>query len=261
MRGSINPGLLGGAPPATTTTKLFNFRSTLAGNGGTTVDGAGQTPVLASTPAYSGAQGFGYDGGNGPGATADDAGYTDPRIAGAHNWTNISSIFRSDLANGNYKLDLAEGFDFGGFHQSLAIWDGYCGLTAQANTAAAMLGQWASGEAGILLTNGAAYRISGNRLYKAQTAGTCGAVAPTHTSGTVSDGGVDWLYVKTAIFALDVSPANHFVDGAGNSWDKTLWTANHALSAAFAVSQGFVSITKLVAANYGRVRHIGLIGQ
>jgi hypothetical protein len=249
--------MVSGAAVPTTTTRLFNFRSTLAH----IADGAGQIPILASTPAYSAGQGYGYDGGNGPGATADDAGYTDPRIAGAHNWTGIACIFRSDQPSGNYKLALAEGFDFDAFHQSLAIWDGYCGLSAQANTGLGMLGQWAAGETSISLSNGASYRINGANLYKAATAGTCGAVPPTHTSGTVSDGGVDWLFVKTALLTLDVNPVNHFVDGAGGSWTPANWPANNALSAAFAVTQSFVSITKKVTSNYGRLRHIGLIGQ
>jgi hypothetical protein len=36
------------------------------------------------------------------------------------------------------------------------------------------------------------------RLYQATSAGTTGAVAPSHTVGTVSDGGVDWLCVGEA---------------------------------------------------------------
>lgn len=36
-----------------------------------------------------------------------------------------------------------------------------------------------------------------NKLYLAATTGTSGATAPTHTSGTVSDGGVDWEYIST----------------------------------------------------------------
>lgn len=36
-----------------------------------------------------------------------------------------------------------------------------------------------------------------NKLYLAATTGTSGATAPTHTSGTVSDGGVNWLYIST----------------------------------------------------------------
>lgn len=39
-------------------------------------------------------------------------------------------------------------------------------------------------------------RYYGANVYKAVTAGTTGAIPPTHTSGTVSDGGVDWAYYR-----------------------------------------------------------------
>jgi hypothetical protein len=42
------------------------------------------------------------------------------------------------------------------------------------------------------------YIIWGNRMYVAASTGTSGATAPVHTSGTVSDGGVSWTYVKAA---------------------------------------------------------------
>lgn len=38
--------------------------------------------------------------------------------------------------------------------------------------------------------------INANRRYIAMSSGTTGSTAPTHTSGTVSDGGVDWLYIE-----------------------------------------------------------------
>lgn len=40
------------------------------------------------------------------------------------------------------------------------------------------------------------YRINGLNIYKAASAGTTGATAPTHTTGDVSDGGVTWTYVN-----------------------------------------------------------------
>jgi hypothetical protein len=43
----------------------------------------------------------------------------------------------------------------------------------------------------------ATYVTNGNNLYLIAAAGTSGATAPVHTSGTVSDGGVSWTYVFT----------------------------------------------------------------
>jgi hypothetical protein len=246
------------SPAPSPTSYNFNFRSTA----GYVTDPVGDIAIVAATALYSGGQGYGYDGGIGASVTEDTNnttyGASAPRLAGAHNWTGVDQIFRADVANGSYKLRLAEGFDFGAFHQSLAIWDGYCGLGAQANTGAGLLAEWASGQTGITTST---YRVYGANLYKAFSTGTTGATPPTHTTGTVTDGAVSWTFVKTALLTLDVTPANHFVDGAGNSWDKAAWTANNVQSAAFTVTQGFVSITKKVNTNYGRVRHIGLIGQ
>ncbi len=39
-------------------------------------------------------------------------------------------------------------------------------------------------------------RLSASYKYVAVTSGTTGVVSPSHTVGTVSDGGVDWLYVE-----------------------------------------------------------------
>ena len=50
---------------------------------------------------------------------------------------------------------------------------------------------WTAGEAVIPGT----YRVASNsQIYRTDTGGTCGATEPSHTSGTVSDGGVDWIY-------------------------------------------------------------------
>lgn len=42
------------------------------------------------------------------------------------------------------------------------------------------------------------YRFTGDNHYVSDGAGTCVSTMPTHTSGTVSDGGVDWTYVGSA---------------------------------------------------------------
>lgn len=39
------------------------------------------------------------------------------------------------------------------------------------------------------------YRVNASKIYVSRSIGVTGATAPTHTSGTVSDGGVDWAYV------------------------------------------------------------------
>lgn len=50
------------------------------------------------------------------------------------------------------------------------------------------------------------YRVHGDNHYKSTGAGTTGATPPTHTSGTVSDGGVSWTwldYSDRGIFICD----------------------------------------------------------
>jgi hypothetical protein len=55
-------------------------------------------------------------------------------------------------------------------------------------------------------TTGTAYVIgdhtsNGGKLYEATSAGTSGATAPTHASGTVSDGTVNWLWISNSTTA------------------------------------------------------------
>jgi hypothetical protein len=50
---------------------------------------------------------------------------------------------------------------------------------------------WATGQS---ITAIGTLRVNGGRLFQAATTGTTGATAPTHGTGTVSDGGVSWLY-------------------------------------------------------------------
>lgn len=62
---------------------------------------------------------------------------------------------------------------------------------------------WAQGQVVSSLTDfNQIWRRNGLNIYLAQSLGTAGATPPTHTSGTVSDGGVDWLYVNS--FTTDV---------------------------------------------------------
>lgn len=54
--------------------------------------------------------------------------------------------------------------------------------------------QWSSG---LIVTSGSYIYNNGN-YYTAAGAGTTGSTAPTHTSGSVSDGGVTWAYYNGA---------------------------------------------------------------
>jgi Flp pilus assembly protein TadG len=51
--------------------------------------------------------------------------------------------------------------------------------------------QWTSGEKGILI---GICRMNNGSIYSATTSGTSGSTAPTHTTGTASDGAVTWAY-------------------------------------------------------------------
>lgn len=57
---------------------------------------------------------------------------------------------------------------------------------------------WTASES---VTSGSTYRFSNGNLYLAQTTTTTGSTAPSHTSGTASDGAVTWLYVTTQIYS------------------------------------------------------------
>jgi hypothetical protein len=54
--------------------------------------------------------------------------------------------------------------------------------------------RWASGVTDVAIGD-YCYGPTSERWYRATTAGTTGATAPTHTSGAVSDGNVTWQYV------------------------------------------------------------------
>lgn len=57
---------------------------------------------------------------------------------------------------------------------------------------------WTAGEG---VTNGVTYRSSSGNIYLAQTTASTGATAPSHTTGTASDGTVSWLYVADQIYS------------------------------------------------------------
>jgi hypothetical protein len=63
----------------------------------------------------------------------------------------------------------------------------------------------------------------GENVYRAQSAGSSGNTAPTHTNGTVSDGGINWLYVGKR------SESRAPVHTTGTESDGTLsWTYLHS---------------------------------
>lgn len=57
---------------------------------------------------------------------------------------------------------------------------------------------WTASES---VTSGTTYRFSSGNLYLAQTTNPTGSTAPSHTSGTASDGTVTWLYVTTQVYS------------------------------------------------------------
>jgi hypothetical protein len=85
-----------------------------------------------------------------------------------------------------------------------------------------------------------AYRYYGLNVYIAATAGTTGATNPVHTSGTVSDGAVNWTYVTSFIEEANSIrnvvvgnvviryAVNHHQDAA-SSFTKNIFLAHQAL--------------------------------
>ncbi len=74
-------------------------------------------------------------------------------------------------------------------------------------------------------TTGTAYAVGDvvyNSFYKyiATSAGTSGVSAPSHTSGTVSDGGVDWLYVEAFQNTANFENNLYIAIGRVDPWDN-----------------------------------------
>ena len=68
-----------------------------------------------------------------------------------------------------------------------------------------------------VISGAGVYRFNDTNHYVSTGAGTTGATAPTHTSGTVSDGGVSWTYVDSTdrgIFLVD--QYGHWLIGNGS---------------------------------------------
>jgi hypothetical protein len=72
-----------------------------------------------------------------------------------------------------------------------------------------------------------AYCTSNGNMYSTAAGGTSGATAPSHTTGTVSDGGINWTYVDSADRSL------HIVDQYGRTLigiGNFLYTFEHRVS-------------------------------
>jgi len=75
---------------------------------------------------------------------------------------------------------------------------------------------WVTGE----VIPGVTYRANGGYQYVSASTGTCGGTPPTHSTGTVSDGGVDWTWIDSTdktIYSID--QYGRFLIGPGASGD------------------------------------------
>ena len=135
--------------------------------------------------------------------------------------TNIGSVTGGGGTGAKFKA-----VEVGGVITELQILN--CG-TGYTSAPTIVIGKdWTSGEA----LNGSAYqRHNDGKLYTSGSVNTtCGSTAPTHTSGTVSDGNIDWTYAGTRatvtcgigtaenlIFRLSALGQQGVRDGAGSS--------------------------------------------
>lgn len=70
----------------------------------------------------------------------------------------------------------------------------------------AMAANWERWAAGVAAVSGTTWVVHLDNFYVAASSGTTGNTAPVHTSGTVSDGGVNWTFVCTreeTLYAFD----------------------------------------------------------
>lgn len=60
-------------------------------------------------------------------------------------------------------------------------------------------------------------RLSDGKYYRATSGGTCGTVAPTHYTGTQSDGGINWLYVHSGFGTCKITAVGTLTNGFSNT--------------------------------------------
>lgn len=81
--------------------------------------------------------------------------------------------------------------------------------------------EWATGQT---ISGAGVYRWYGSYHYVSTGAGTTGATAPTHTTGTVSDGAVSWTWVDSVdrtVYSVDQH--GRWIIGAGVGGDATFF--------------------------------------
>lgn len=229
----------------------LNARATLA----FVTDPAG-TAGLVTGDNYPTTRGGLTFGGTGAGPSDDNATF-DPRIAGRQALNTWNTKPRLDLKEGNglYRARCALGDYWGVQPGRLMVWDGQLGDGVNIDADAGNMFDYAAGAT----VAAGRYTIYGNNLYRTTAGGTTGASSPPiHTNGSVNDNSVSWTFVKTAVLAINVAvPTDVFTDASGAARSAANWAANNAWSANFALTKGFVTLTKHTA-GIAIVRHFAL---
>lgn len=127
--------------------------------------------------------------------------------AGIGIYGSYNTVTGNVVHNNNRTVDTAGGIRLHAFYGGLAA-DNYIGgnvlvsetgVTPLQHAAVRVDGlsyvTWAPGQT---IGTSSSYRIYGGRLYMAAGSGVTGATPPTHTTGTVTDGAVSWLYVTSS---------------------------------------------------------------
>ena len=107
--------------------------------------------------------------------------------------------------------------------------------------------EWAQGQ---VISGAGVYRVNGSYHYVSTGAGTTGATAPTHSTGTVSDGGVSWTWVDSADRSIiNIDEYGRVILGnaaAGPTWQHKVSTTDPAGEYSFKGASAGVSKTALL---------------